>query len=58
MQKDYRKDAIEKSKNHWEMNVSDSVFPKKYNNKQIANYNANSPKNWPRAHVKVNECDY
>lgn len=58
MIKDDRKTAVEKSKTHWEIDVSNSVFPKKYDKKQFANYNSNSPKNWPRTHVKINETDY
>lgn len=56
--KDYRKDAIEKSKTHWEMDVSDSIFPKAKKSNQLDNWIAKNPKQWPREHVKVNECDY
>lgn len=56
--KDYRKDAMEKSKMHWETDVSKSVFPKPDKKNQLDNFEAKGPKEWPRTHVKVNDCDY
>lgn len=55
--KDYRKDAIQKSKTHWEMDVSDSVFPKTKRKDQLDNWIAKGVEEWPRVHVKINECD-
>lgn len=56
--KDLRKDAIDKSKTHWEADVSDSVFPKAKEKNQLDNWIAKHPTEWPRTHVKVNEQDY
>ena len=56
--KDYRKDAIDKSKTHWERDVSDSVFPKAKKSNQLDNWIAKHPTEWPRTHVKINETDY
>jgi len=55
---DYRKEAMAKSKTHWEKDVSDSIFPKTKKKNQLDNWEAKSPKEWPRTHVKVDECDY
>ncbi len=56
--KDYRQEALDKARSHWEMDVSDSVFPKANKTNQLDNWIAKSPTEWPRTHVKVNECDY
>lgn len=56
--KDHRKEAMEKSKHHWEMDVSDSVFPKAKKGNQLDNWIAKNPKERPTTHVKVDECDY
>lgn len=56
--KDYRQEAFKKHSSHWEMDVSDSVFPKAKKKDQLDNWIAKPPTEWPREHVKVNECDY
>jgi len=56
--KDYRQEAMNKSRSHWEMDVSDSVFPKAKKSDQLDNWIAKNPKEWPRTHVKINETDY
>lgn len=53
-----RKTAFEKTKNHWEMDVSDSVFPKAKKGNQLDNWIAKPGKEWPQPHVKINEQDY
>jgi len=57
MSKDYRTEAIKKSKEHWEMDVSASIFPKAKKSNQLDNWIAKGVKEWPRTHVKINECD-
>lgn len=54
---DYRKDAVEKSKTHWEMDVSSSIFPKPRKNVQQDNWIAKGVKEWPKTHIPINECD-
>lgn len=56
--KDHRKEAMAKSKTHWEKDVSDSIFPKAKKKNQLDNWEAKSPKEWPRTHIKVNDQDY
>lgn len=56
--RDYRKEAMEMSKNHWEMDVSASVFPKANKKDPLDNWIAKPGKEWPRPYEKVNECDY
>ena len=55
--RDYRREAVEKSKTHWEMNVEKSVFPKDRPKNQLANFEAKKTTEWPRTNVKVNDCD-
>jgi hypothetical protein len=55
--RDHRKEAVEKSKTHWEMNVERSVFKKTNPFNQLDNWEAKKTTQWPRTHVKVNECD-
>lgn len=56
--KDYRKEAMEKSKSHWEMDVSSSIFPKAKEKNQLDNWIAKECYEWPQPHVKINECDH
>jgi len=56
--RDYRQEAMEKARSHWEMDVSDSVFPKAKKNSQLDNWIAKPPTEWPRTHVKINDTDY
>lgn len=58
MAKDLRKEAMNAHNSRWERDVSDSVFPKANPNKQLDNWIAKNPKEWPRTHVKVTEQDY
>lgn len=58
MSDDYKKKAMALSQTHWEKDVSDSVFPKAKKKDQLDNWIAKPGKDWPRTHVKVNECDY
>lgn len=58
MSKDYRKEAMQSHEKRWEMDVSDSVFPKAKKGNQLDNWIAKSPKEWPKVHVPVNDCDY
>lgn len=58
MKKDYRKEAMDMSKSHWEKDVSDSVFPKARKNVPADAFLAKNPKDWPREHTKINETDY
>ena len=55
---DHRKEAMEKHKSRWEMDVSASIFPKAKKGDQLDNWTAKAGKEWPRTHVKVNETDY
>lgn len=55
---DYRKDAMEKHKSHWEIDVSDSIFPKARKGNPQDAFMAKNPKDWPREHVKINDMDY
>ena len=58
MKKDARKEAMNAHNSRWERDVSDSVFPKANPNKQLDNWIAKNPKEWPRTHVKVTAQDY
>jgi len=53
-----KKNAMKKCSTHWEMDVSDSVFPKARKDVPADAFLAKNPKDWPRPHKKVNECDY
>lgn len=55
---DHRKEAMDKSKQHWEKDVSDSIFPKAKKKNQLDNWIAKPGKEWPRTNVKINETDY
>ncbi len=54
--KNYRKEAMAKSKEHWEMDVSKSIFSKP--RKDVQQDNWQNKKDWPHTHIKVNECDH
>ena len=58
MEKEEYSNAVEKSKKHWEMDVSDSIFPKAKEKNQLDNFIAKEGEKWPRSYVKINECDY
>lgn len=53
-----RKEAMQKHSSRWEIDVSDSIFPKAKKNNQLDNWMPKNPKEWPRTHVKINETDY
>jgi len=52
-----RKDAMNRHQTRWEKDVSDSIFPKAKKGNQLDNWEAKSPKDWPRTHEKVSEMD-
>lgn len=54
---EYRKEAMKKHKSHWEMDVSDSIFPKANPNNPLDAWTPKNVKDWPCTHVKINECD-
>lgn len=54
-QKGYKNPANEKD--HWEMDVSRSVFPKYSDTPTGAFLAANGSKR-PQPHIKINECDH
>jgi hypothetical protein len=58
MKKDARTAAFIAHNERWERDVSNSVFPKANEFRQLDNWIAKSPKEWPRTHVKVTEQDY
>lgn len=58
MEKNKKGNANPMYKDHWEMDVSASVFPKAKKSNQLDDWIAKNPKEWPRPHVKVNEQDY
>lgn len=58
MKKDARTAAMIAHSSRWEKDVSDSIFQKAKPGKQLDNWIAKSPKDWPRTHVKVSEQDY
>lgn len=58
IQKDDEKGMKRIHSEHWEMDVSDSVFPKAKKKDQLDNWIAKEPPKWPRTHVKVNDEDY
>ncbi len=52
------KKQVKESKNHWEMDVSDSIFPKAKVDDSADAFLAMSGSKRPRPHVKINECDH
>jgi hypothetical protein len=54
---DHRSEAVRKSKEHWEMDVSSSIFPKPRKNVQQDNFIAKGVKEWPKTHIKINDQD-
>lgn len=46
-----------KMKDHWEIDVGASVFPRYHDNAKDA-FLAGNGKDRPQPHVKVNECDH
>lgn len=55
---DERTKAMKKHKERWEMDVSDSVFPKARKSVPADAFLAKNPKEWPTPHKKINECDH
>ncbi len=56
MGKEYKKPA--EMKDHWVMDVSDSVFPKYTDDKPANAFLARSGSKRATIHNKINECDY
>lgn len=57
IEKSERQKAMEKTRDHWEMDVSDSVFPKARKSEPMDDFLAKPAYEWPSTHVKINECD-
>lgn len=53
-----KKDAMEKTKEHWEIDAGEYVFPRARKDNPLDSFIAKNPKEWPRTHVKINETDY